>query len=219
MVPDHPDRFRYAPYQFFVLAISVLAIGLLGISATTSPSQEISRLLDWADTLICCLFLVDFAVCFYVAPSKAKYFFTWGWVDLLASLPVIHIARWGRMARLVRILRVLRVIKATKLISEVLLRHKRKNALMVSALVLIVVIFAGSAGALHFESASPEGNILTAHDALWWSITTITTVGYGDFYPVTTEGRCVAVLLMVTGVGTFATLAGLLAAVFMEPEG
>jgi voltage-gated potassium channel len=132
-----PDRFNYAPYQFFVLAISVIAIGLLGISATTSPSNEMTRLLDWADTLICSLFLVDFAVCLYAAKSKWKYFFTWGWIDLLASLPVIHIARWGRLARLVRILRVLRVIKATKLISEVLLRHKRQNALLVTALALI----------------------------------------------------------------------------------
>lgn len=212
------DRFSHAPYQVFVLSISVIAIGLLGISATTSPSDEMSRLLDWADTLICCLFLVDFAVCLYSAPSKLKYFLTWGWVDLLASLPVIHVARWGRMARLVRILRVLRVIKATKLISEVLLRHKRQNALLVTALALIVVVFAGSAGALHFESAAADGNIKTAHDALWWSMTTITTVGYGDFYPVTTEGRFVAVLLMVTGVGTFATLAGLLATVFMDVE-
>jgi voltage-gated potassium channel len=83
-------------------------------------------------------------------------------------------------------------------------------------LALIVVLFAGSAAVLHFESVAPNGNISTAHDALWWSITTITTVGYGDFFPVTTEGRVVAVLLMITGVGSFATLAGLLASVFME---
>jgi voltage-gated potassium channel len=210
------DRFAFAPYQFFVLAISVVAILLLGISAIAAPGDEMTRLLDWADTLICSLFLVDFAVCLYAAESKWKYFFTWGWLDLLASLPVIHIARLGRLARLVRILRVLRVIKATKLISEVLLRHKRQNALLVTALALIVVLFAGSAAVLHFESVAPNGNISTAHDALWWSITTITTVGYGDFFPVTTEGRVVAVLLMITGVGSFATLAGLLASVFKE---
>ena len=73
-----PDRFNYAPYQFFVLAISVIAIGLLGISATTSPSNEMTRLLDWADTLICCLFLIDFTVCLYVAPNKLKYLYTCG---------------------------------------------------------------------------------------------------------------------------------------------
>jgi voltage-gated potassium channel len=85
-------------------------------------------------------------------------------------------------------------------------------------LLLVVVLFSGSIAVLNFESAADEGNIRTAADALWWAITTVTTVGYGDLYPVTIEGRLVAVVLMVTGVGTFATLAGALATWFMESQ-
>lgn len=212
------SRFDHAGYQFFILAISVIAISLLGISAVATPSEEMTRLLDWADTFICCIFLIDFLVCLSTAPNRLRYFFTWGWIDLLASLPVIQVARWGRLARLVRILRVLRVIKATKLISEVLLRHKRQNALLATTLAVLVVLFAGSAAALHFESVASEGNITTAHDALWWSFCTIATAEPGDLSPVSTEGRLVSALLVMTGVGTFATLAGLLASVFVDDD-
>lgn len=210
------SRFDHAPYQFFVLAISVIAIGLLGINAIYQPSSEMNRLLDWADTVICSVFLIDFFVCLYSAEHKLRYLLTWGWLDLLASLPVIQVLRWGRLARFVRILRVLRVIKATKLISEVLLHHKRQNALLVTGLAVIVVLFAGSAAVLHFESAAPDGNITTAHDALWWAFCTIATAEPGDLFPETTEGRFVSAVLVMTGVGTFATLAGLLASVFID---
>jgi voltage-gated potassium channel len=64
---------------------------------------------------------------------------------------------------------------------------------------------------LQFENA-PDSNILTAEDALWWSYTTITTVGYGDRFPVTTEGRLIGVALMTVGVGIFGTYTALIAA-------
>jgi voltage-gated potassium channel len=70
---------------------------------------------------------------------------------------------------------------------------------------------------LHLENV-PESNIKTAVDALWWSFVTITTVGYGDKYPVTPEGRAIAILLMTAGVGLFGTFTGLVASYFVEPE-
>ncbi|HTU99381.1 MAG TPA: potassium channel family protein, partial [Luteitalea sp.] len=63
----------------------------------------------------------------------------------------------------------------------------------------------------------PASNIKTAEDAIWWAATTITTVGYGDRFPVTTEGRMIAAMLMAAGVGVFGVLSGLLAAWFTEP--
>jgi voltage-gated potassium channel len=75
-----------------------------------------------------------------------------------------------------------------------------------------------SVSILVFERA--EGtNIKSAEDAIWWSVATMTTVGYGDKYPVTTEGRVIGIILMVCGVGMFAGLSGLVASLFLGGEG
>jgi voltage-gated potassium channel len=78
-----------------------------------------------------------------------------------------------------------------------------------------MIIF-GSIAILQVEH-DPNSNIKTAEDAIWWAFVTITTVGYGDKYPVTTEGRIIAGFLMITGVGLFGTFTGFIASWFLEP--
>ncbi len=77
-------------------------------------------------------------------------------------------------------------------------------------------MISASIAVLHFE-VGPAANIKTPQDALWWALVTITSVGYGDRYPVTAEGRLVAAALMVAGVGLFGTFAGFIAAWFLSP--
>jgi len=113
---------------------------------------------------------------------------------------------------------VLRVIKASRMLALALTSRRRESAVWAAVLVSIVVDFAASIAVLEYEGG-PEGNIKNAEDAVWWSITTITTVGYGDRYPITTEGRLVAVTLMVVGVDLFGTLSGAAASWFMQPAG
>jgi voltage-gated potassium channel len=86
----------------------------------------------------------------------------------------------------------------------------------VSLVALLLIVFC-SIAVLHFET-DPESNIKTAEDALWWAFATITTVGYGDCYPVTWEGRLIAAILMCAGVGLFGTFSGFLAAWFIDSE-
>ena len=89
--------------------------------------------------------------------------------------------------------------------------------MLAASLVAIMLITFCSIAILHFE-AGPDANILSADDALWWAFATITTVGYGDRYPTTGEGRMVAVLLMSAGVGLFGTFSGFLASWFIGEE-
>jgi voltage-gated potassium channel len=81
----------------------------------------------------------------------------------------------------------------------------------------ILTIAFSAIAILHCESV-PESNIKSPEDAVWWAVTTITTVGYGDRYPVTTEGRFIGALLMLVGVGLFGTLAGFIASWFLQPS-
>jgi voltage-gated potassium channel len=105
------------------------------------------------------------------------------------------------------------------MISLVLLERRTQAATLVAALVALIVVAFGSVAVLHFENDFAGANIHSAEDALWWSLSTVATVGYGDKYPVTSEGRFVGILLMTAGVGLFATLSGSLAAWFLGPRG
>ena len=96
-----------------------------------------------------------------------------------------------------------------------LVRERAQSALYVVVFLVIVVLEVSSILILPLESKSPDANITTAGDALWWGIVTVTTVGYGDQYPVTTGGRIVGVFVLIVGVGLFGTFTGFLANAFL----
>jgi voltage-gated potassium channel len=205
------------PYQVFMLALCVYVLVALAVEAVLKPDEEIRRLLAYADTGLCAVFLTDFAWSLYRAENRVRYLLTWGWVDLLSSIPTLDIARWGRAARAARLIRLLRGIRATRTLLGVAAQTRAQSALAAAALVSLLLILAASISILQVETA-PESNIKSADDALWWAITTITTVGYGDRYPTTAEGRIVGGALMVAGVGLFGMLSGFLASWFVQPE-
>jgi voltage-gated potassium channel len=207
---------RSLGYQVFILILSVFAIVMMAFVAVAKVDSSTQTIIDCADAVVCFVFLVDFAATLASAPNKLQYMATWGWLDLLSSLPAVDVARWGRAARLFRILRVLRAMRATRIMASLAIQHRARNAALAGVLLLILVLFSCSIAVLHFEDVE-GGNIRTASDAMWWAATTVSTVGYGDFYPVTWEGRLVALLLMVTGVGSFGAIAAALASWFLRP--
>ena len=207
---------RQAPYLLFILLVSLLALVVLAADVFVDDNTDTGRVLHYADTVLCLLFFADFAYCFAKAKDKAKYFATWGWLDLLSSIPAIDVLRWGRAARVARVLRVLRGVRSARILMRFILERRAQSAALAAAFSSIVVIAASSILVLHSESgAGAEANIRSAEDAIWWSIVTLTTVGYGDRYPVTTEGRLIAVVLMMAGVAVIGTWAGIAASWFM----
>jgi voltage-gated potassium channel len=204
-------------YQLFMLVLCVGTIIALAAEATLKLEQETQLVLQYADYGVCALFFVDFFLSLRRAPNRWHYFRTWGWLDLVSSIPAFHLARWGRAARLVRIVRVLRSVRAARILGQLVLTRKAESAFLAVSLVAMLLIVIASLSILQFENAD-NSNIRTAEDALWWAMTTVTTVGYGDRYPVTAEGRAVAVVLMCAGVGLFGTFSGFLAAWLMTPE-
>jgi voltage-gated potassium channel len=209
---------RVAPlYQLVMLALCVVALLGVVVQNAFRLDPEIERVLEFADTLICVAFAVDFLVSLWRAPNRGRYFFTWGWLDLLSAIPMVDAARWGRLARIARIARILRGVRAAQRLTLVVLEKRSQSTFAAAALLALVIVIASSTAILHFETR-PESNIRTAGDALWWAFTTVTTVGYGDRFPVTSEGRVIAVLLMTAGVGLFGAFSATLAAWFIIPE-
>lgn len=202
------------PYQFFMLVLSLWAL-LAMAGATFLPVSDSTRtILNVGDVLVCIVFLIDFVVSLVRAPDRTRYFLTWGWIDLLSSIPAIEALRWGRVARVLRILRVLRAVKSARVLGRFLTHRASESAVLAAVLLCIFVLVSGSIAILEFEGRA-GGNIDTPQDALWWALVTMTTVGYGDVYPITLAGRIVGAALMLVGIGSFSVLSAALAARFL----
>jgi voltage-gated potassium channel len=204
------------PYQFFMLALCIWALVILGAGSFVPLDPATRAILDYADAVVCLVFLGDFVNSVVQAPRRLHYLLTWGWIDLLSSIPTIGVFRWGRAARIMRILRVIRGLRSARAVAHFLASKRHQSAFLASLLLCLLILISCSIAILQFEVPA-NGNIATAEDAMWWAASTMTTVGYGDKYPITSEGRLVAVFLMAAGVGAFGVLSGLVASWFLSP--
>jgi voltage-gated potassium channel len=204
-------------FNIIILVLSLYVLISLIVTTFFVLSDEVTVLLNYVDNLICIIFLVDFAIRFKKANNKLV-FMKWGWIDLISSIPYIDFLRAGRVLRLIRLIRVFRAFKATKLIFEHINKNKKQSALTSVALISFLMVIFSSIAILQFEK-DVNSNIKTAEDAIWWSYVTITTVGYGDKFPITTEGRIIGAVLMTMGVGIFGTFTALVSSWFIEKKG
>ncbi len=199
-----------------VIVLSIYVLLALLVDTFFQLPQQVSRLLLLLDNSICVFFLFEFCIRYYHADNKWR-FMRWGWIDLVSSIPVLSFLRFGRVLRLVRLFRVLRAFRSVRhIINHVFINKAQGAFTTVSAIAVIMVIFS-SVAILQVEH-DPNSNIKTAEDAIWWAWVTITTVGYGDKYPVTTEGRIIASFLMTAGVGLFGTFTGFIASWFLAEK-
>jgi voltage-gated potassium channel len=167
--------------------------------------------------LLSAIFLGDFLYRILSATSKSDYFFRgFGWADLLASVPIPQVKIF-RAFRVVRVVRLLRAHGAAG-VGGRLLRDRAGSALYSLLLMGILVLQFGSLSMLRIEQDAPGANITTASSALWYVIVTISTVGYGDQFPVTNSGRLLGSLIIIVGVGIFGTFTGYLANLFLAPR-
>lgn len=206
------DRFGFL--NLAVLVLSVYVLGALIIDITFKLSEETTTLLNYIDIGICIFFFVEFCIRFYQAENKWQ-FMRWGWIDLISSIPMVNFLRAGRLFRLIRIIRVFKAFRTTKSFVSHVFRNKAQGTFASATILAILLIIFSSIAILQVENA-PNSNIKTAEDAIWWAYVTITTVGYGDKFPVTTEGRIIASFLMTAGVGLFGTFTAYIASLFVS---
>jgi voltage-gated potassium channel len=202
-------------YQLFMLALCVFALVALAVERAVPLPTGFRPLFAYADFAVCIVFFGDFLWSLATAKDRWRYLRTWGWVDLVSSIPTVDLLRVGRAARVLRIVRVMRGVKAARIVGTFVAQRRAESAAMAATFLGILVLFFGSAAVLHFEA--DEGNIRGPEDAAWWAVVTMTTTGYGDRVPVTPEGRLVGVFLMFSGVLLLGTLSGLAASWFLSP--
>ena len=137
----------------FMLALCIYVLAALAVEAVLKPDEQTRRLLAYADTALCVVFLADFGWSLYRAENRTRYFLTWGWVDLLSSIPTLDLARWGRAARAARLIRLLRGIRATRTLVDVALQKRAQSAIVAAALVSLLLLLAASISILQMETA------------------------------------------------------------------
>lgn len=214
-MPRPSDELKDTTYELFIGALSVLSIiNLLLYYLINDP--VVSGVVAIIDGLLSLIFLADFLFRFFTADSKSRYFLAqFGWADLLASLPFPQ----AKALRLIRVFRAGRMMgkQGARHMLRQFLGNRAQSALLTLLFLIILVLEFGGMAMVAVENSSTEANIRTPADAVWYTYVTITTVGYGDRYPVTTEGRLIGIVIMTAGVGLFGTLTGYLANAFLAP--
>jgi voltage-gated potassium channel len=198
--------------ELLVLGLSLYSLGVLTAELLLPLDPATLLLLRRIDDVVCGIFLVDFFVHLVLAPSK-RAFWKLGWIDLLSSIPEIGWLRWGRAFRVFRILRALRSFSA---VADHVRHDRARGTFVVVGLMSLVAVLIATIAMFEIERNVPAANIHTGADALWWAFATITTIGYGDFYPVTSAGRVVAVVLVIFGLSFFGTFTAYVASFFLE---
>ena len=197
------EETTFSLLNLVVLVLSVYVLISMIFQQFIVLPQETSKILDLVDNVICIFFLIEFFIRFFKSENKMT-FMKWGWIDFISSIPTFDILRVGRLFRLFRILRILRALRSTKHIISFYYQNKARNTFSLVLMTAFLTIIFCSLTILQVET-DPNSNIKTAEDAIWWSYCTITTVGYGDRFPVTTEGRIIGGILMTVGIALFGT--------------
>ncbi len=214
---------RSNAYNIFILILTLFSLVIM-VALFLPLNQATIELLRFYDNLICAFFLFDFFLTWRAATNKKDFFFRQrAWMDLVGALPSLGIVfpyryfgllRLLRLNRVNRIYRHLGVQRRGELLRDIL-KNRSRYASFLIGLLAIIVLSSASVLVLQFESAARNALITTGWDAFWYSIVTITTVGYGDYYPVTVGGRITGMFIMITGVGIIGALASLMASLLI----
>ncbi len=206
--------------RLFDLSIQILIIfSLIVYSVGTIPKLPPlwKTILHWVDIFCYIVFTIEYFSRIYISKQPLKYIFSfYGIIDLIAILPFLFAKQLD--LRAIRALRVFRIINALK-ISKYSNSLKRfaialniiKPELILFLIIASIFIFLSAAGIYYFENKAQPEKFASIFHSLWWSIITLTTVGYGDVYPITLGGRVFTFFILLLGLGIITIPTGLIA--------
>ena len=204
---------------FDIFIQSLIILSLISFSLETLPdlSETFVSFLFYFETITVFIFLIEYLLRFYVASNKLKYVFSfYGIIDLLAILPYLLGSfidlRFIRIFRIFRILRALKLIRYNYALQRFSIAFKLiKEELILFLGVTFILIYITSAGIYFFENETQPEAFKSIFHSAWWAVATLTTVGYGDIYPVTVGGKLFTFLILIFGLGIVTVPAGLFA--------
>ncbi len=216
----HRGSLTSISYDLFILGLTIFSlIVAAGILVPGNPS--VNFILYSTDFIICFIFAIDFLLRLRRTPNKTDYFLNQGgWLDILGAIPAVPGHAWTAVFRLGRLNLMIRIIRRLQgkayEEADINAHWGSANTVLLSTLLIgIMLITVSSMLVLRAERLAPNAQIINGKTAFWWAIVTITTVGYGDYVPVTNTGRILAIGLMIFGIGVFAVLTSFMASKFV----
>lgn len=216
IVEDNTSR-QGKIFDYFIQGL--ILISLLSFAVETLPNLNLllRQFLTWVEKISIVVFTLEYVLRIYVAKKPLKYVFSfYGVIDLLAILPFyLRIAIDLRMLRAFRVFRVFRALKLIRY-NRALRRYHIASRIIKEELVLFLItasilLFISASGIYFFENKAQPEHFKSIIHSLWWAIVTLTTVGYGDVYPITIGGKVFTFFMLFIGVGIISVPAGLFA--------
>lgn len=197
----------------------IIVINLVTLALETMPNLSDQQLywLNLVEVVSIAIFTVEYlARCFLSRPMLRYALSFYGLIDLLSIAPFfLSVGLDLRSARALRLMRLFRLFKLTRY-SKAARRYRHafmiaKEELVLFGCAALVVLYLASVGIYHFENEAQPDKFSSVPDSMWWAVVTLTTVGYGDVYPITLGGRLFTSIVLVCGLGFVAVPTGLLA--------
>ena len=205
--------------RFIAFSIQVLIIlSVITFSVETIPDlkPQTRSILESIEFVCVMVFTIEYALRIYAADKKLKFIFSFfGIIDLLAILPFylafgvdLRSLRALRFVRLFRLFKLVRYNKAIKLFGRAL--SIAKEEILLFLFITLILIYLSGVGIYYFEHDAQPEHFSSIFESLWWAIITLTTVGYGDVYPITVGGRVFTFIILMIGLGIVAIPTGIL---------
>jgi len=204
-------------FSWFITALILYSVFCFSLETLPDLDESTRLFLRISEILVVSIFTVEYVIRIVLSKKRIKFIFSfYGLIDLLAILPFylafaidLRSLRLVRLIRLARILKLARYNKALQRFTKAL--YVAKEELIVFTLASFVVLYLSAVGIYHFENAAQPEVFRSIFDSLWWSVATLTTVGYGDIYPITTGGRFFTFIVLMVGLGLVAVPTGIVA--------
>ncbi len=207
-------------FEWLISGLIIYSVICFSIETLPDLSPETIRFLHYSEIATVAIFTVEYFYRVYVAPNRIKFIFSfYGLVDLIAILPFyltfavdLQSLRFIRLLRLISILKLSIYNKAVNRFNKAI--YLVKEELIIFTLASMIVFYLAAVGIYHFEHDAQPDKFRSIFDCVWWAVITLTTVGYGDIYPITIGGRLFTFLILILGLGLVAVPAGLVASSF-----
>lgn len=203
------------PLEVIIAALIVLSVLSFAVETLPNKGPLLKNLLHFADMVFLVVFSAEYLLRIWLADKKSDYLFSfYGVVDLICILPFYFAILMGleslRLLRLFRLLRIFKMVRYNSAINRVwrAIYSAREELLVFFGASLIMIVLA-AVGIYHFEHKAQPEVYRSLFDALWWAVVTLTTVGYGDTYPITMAGRLFTFFMLMIGLGLIAVPTGI----------